>query len=131
MHCQSSHQYNSDAVNVQRNLNACRTAQSHLFTPQILLCYLNVCSTKTAHNLQYYRTRSRCSISVALLVFKLCSIPEHMFLNTCKRSVPSDQLVFFLVKPFSTWCSNSVLSPLTLWCSISVAILAFRWCSKP
>ena len=49
---------------------------------------------------------------------KLCSIPEHMFLNTCKRSVPSDQLVFFLVKPFSTWCSNSVLSPLTLWCSI-------------
>ena len=28
-----------------------------------------------------------------------------MFLNTCKRSVPSDQLVFFLVKPFSTWCS--------------------------
>ena len=41
-----------------------------------------------------------------------------MFLNTCKRSVPSDQLVFFLVKPFSTWCSNSVLSPLTLWCSI-------------
>ena len=52
------------------------------------------------------------------LVFKLCSIPEHMFLNTCKRSVPSDQLVFFLVKPFSTWCSNSVLSPLTLWCSI-------------
>ena len=69
-------------------------------------------------SVQYYRTRSRCSISVALLVFKLCSIPEHMFLNTCKRSVPSDQLVFFLVKPFSTWCSNSVLSPLTLWCSI-------------
>ena len=85
-------------------------------------------------SVQYYRTRSRCSISVALLVFKLCSIPEHMFLNTCKRSVPSDQLVFFLVKPFSTWCSNSVLSPLTLWCSIlqiSVAILAIRWCSKP
>ena len=69
-------------------------------------------------SVQYYRTRSRCSISVALLVFKLCSIPEHMFLNTCKRSVPSDQLVFFLVKPFNTWCSNSVLSPLTLWCSI-------------
>ena len=69
-------------------------------------------------SVQYYRTRSRCSISVALLVFKLCSIPEHMFLNTCKRSVPSDQLVFLLVKPFSTWCSNSVLSPLTLWCSI-------------
>ena len=69
-------------------------------------------------SVQYYRTRSRCSISVALLVFKLCSIPEHMFLNTCKRSVPSDQLVFFLVKPFSTWCSNSVLSPLTLCCSI-------------
>ena len=69
-------------------------------------------------SVQYYKTRSRCSISVALLVFKLCSIPEHMFLNTCKRSVPSDQLVFFLVKPFSTWCSNSVLSPLTLWCSI-------------
>ena len=69
-------------------------------------------------SVQYYRTRSRCSISVALLVFKFCSIPEHMFLNTCKRSVPSDQLVFFLVKPFSTWCSNSVLSPLTLWCSI-------------
>ena len=69
-------------------------------------------------SVQYYRTRSRCSISVALLVFKLCSIPEHMFLNTCKRSVPSDQLVFFLVKPFSAWCSNSVLSPLTLWCSI-------------
>ena len=69
-------------------------------------------------SVQYYRTRSRCSISVALLVFKLCSIPEHMFLNTCKRSVPSDQLVFFLVKPFSTWCSNSVLSPITLWCSI-------------
>ena len=69
-------------------------------------------------SVQYYRTSSRCSISVALLVFKLCSIPEHMFLNTCKRSVPSDQLVFFLVKPFSTWCSNSVLSPLTLWCSI-------------
>ena len=45
-------------------------------------------------SVQYYRTRSRCSISVALLVFKLCSIPEHMFLNTCKRSVPSDQLVF-------------------------------------
>ena len=69
-------------------------------------------------SVQYYRTRSRCSISVALLVFKLCSIPEHMFLNICKCSVPSDQLVFFLVKPFSTWCSNSVLSPLTLWCSI-------------
>ena len=69
-------------------------------------------------SVQYYRTRSRCSISVALLVFKLCSIPEHMFLNTCKRSVPSDQLVFFLFKPFSTWCSNSVISPLTLWCSI-------------
>ena len=33
-------------------------------------------------SVQYYRTRSRCSISVALLVFKLCSIPEHMFLNT-------------------------------------------------
>ena len=48
-------------------------------------------------SVQYYRTRSRCSISVALLVFKLCSIPEHMFLNTCKRAVPSDQLVFFLV----------------------------------
>ena len=70
-------------------------------------------------SVQYYRTRSRCSISVALLVFKLCSIPEHMFSNTCKRSVPSDQLVFFLVKPFSTWCSNSVLSPLTLWCYIT------------
>ena len=69
-------------------------------------------------SVQYYRTRSRCSIYVALLVFKLCSIPGHMFLNTCKRSVSSDQLVFFLVKPFSTWCSNSVLSPLTLWCSI-------------
>ena len=69
-------------------------------------------------SVQYYRTRLRCSISVALLVFKLCSIPEHMFLNTCKRSVHSDQLVFFLVKPFSTWCSNSVLSPFTLWCSI-------------
>ena len=69
-------------------------------------------------SVQYYRTRSRCSISVALLVFKLCSIHEHMFLNTCKRSVPSDQLVFFLLKPFSTWCSNSVISPLTLWCSI-------------
>ena len=71
-------------------------------------------------NLQgaHYRTRSRCSISVALLVFKLCSIPEQMFLNTCKRSVPSDQLVFFPEKPFSTWCSYSVLSPLTLWCSI-------------
>ena len=69
-------------------------------------------------SVQYYRTRSRCSIYVALLVFKLCSIPEHMFLNTCKRSVPSDRLVFFLVKPFSTWCSNSVLSPLTLRCSI-------------
>ena len=69
-------------------------------------------------SVQYYRTRSMCSISVALLVFKLCSIPEHMFLNTCKRSVPSDQLVFFLVKPYSTWCLNSVLSPLTLWCSI-------------
>ena len=41
-----------------------------------------------------------------------------LYLNTCKRSVPSDQLVFFLVKPFSTWCSNSVLSLLTLWCSI-------------
>ena len=88
-------------------------------------------------SVQYYRTRSRCSISVALLVFKLCSIPAHMFLNTCKRSVPSDQLVFFLVKPFSTWCSNIVLSPLTLWCSIlqntfkALAILAFRWCSKP
>ena len=39
-------------------------------------------------SVQYYRTRSRCSISVALLVFKLCSIPEHMFLNTCKRSGP-------------------------------------------
>ena len=39
-------------------------------------------------SVQYYRTHSRCSISVALLVFKLCSIPEHMFLNTCKRSVP-------------------------------------------
>ena len=65
-------------------------------------------------SVQYYRTRSRCSISVALFVFKLCSIPEHMFLNTCKRSVPSDQLVFFLVKPFRTWCSNCVLSPLTL-----------------
>ena len=79
----------------------------------------HMCS-KVLHtgSVQYYRTRSRCSISVALLVFKLCSIPEHMFLNTCKRSVPSDQLVFFLVKPFSTWCSNSVLSPLTLWCSI-------------
>ena len=79
-----------------------------------------MCSMKNIHvcvqvlhtgSVQYYRTRSRCSISVALLVFKLCSIPEHMFLNTCKRSVPSDQLVFFLVKPFSTWCSNSVLSP--------------------
>ena len=90
-------------------------------------------------SVQYYRTRSRCSISVALLVFKLCSIPEHMFLNTCKRSVPSDQLVFFLVKPFSTWCSNSVLSPLTLWCSILqntfkafniCCDLAFSWCSK-
>ena len=69
-------------------------------------------------SVQYYRTRSRCSISVALLVFKLCSIPEHMFLNTCKCSVPSDQLVLFLVTPFSTWCSNSVLSPLTPWCSI-------------
>ena len=69
-------------------------------------------------SVQYYRTRSRCSISVALLEFKLCSIPEHIFLNICKRSVPSDQLVFFLVKPFSTWCSNSDLSPLTLWCSI-------------
>ena len=32
-------------------------------------------------SVQYYKTRSRCSISVALLVFKLCSIPEHMFLN--------------------------------------------------
>ena len=63
-------------------------------------------------SVQYYRTRSRCSISVALLVFKLCSIPEHMFLNTCKRSVPSDQLVFFLVKPFSTWCSNSIFTVL-------------------
>ena len=80
-------------------------------------------------SVQYYRTRSRCSISVALLVFKLCSIPEHMFLNTCKRSVPSDQLVFFLVKPFSTWCSNSVLSPLTLWCSIlQNTIKAFNIC---
>ena len=27
-------------------------------------------------SVQYYRTRSRCSISVALLVFKLCSIKE-------------------------------------------------------
>ena len=69
-------------------------------------------------SVQYYRTRSRCSIYVALLVFKLCSIPERMFLNTCKCSVPSNQLVFFLVKPFSTWCSNSVLPSLTLWCSI-------------
>ena len=32
-----------------------------------------------------------------------------MFLNTCKRSVPGVQAVFFLVKTFSTWCSNSVL----------------------
>ena len=69
-------------------------------------------------SVQYYRTRSRCSISVALLVFKLCSIPEHMFLNTCKRSVPSDQLVFFLVKPFSTWCSVFFSPFKTLWCSI-------------
>ena len=68
-------------------------------------------------SVQYYRTRSRCSISGALLVFKLCSIPEHMFLNTCKRSVPSDQLVLpgetvqYLV---FKQCSF----PLTLWCSI-------------
>ena len=79
----------------------------------------NICvQVLQTESVQYYRTRSRCSIYVALLVFKLCSIPEHMFLNTCKRSVPSDRLVFFLVKPFSTWCSNSVLSPLTLRCSI-------------
>ena len=80
----------------------------------------NILCVQVLHtgSVQYYRTRSRCSISIALLVFKLCFIPEHMFLNTCKRSVPSDQLVFFLVKPFSAWCSNSVLSPLTLWCSI-------------
>ena len=55
-----------------------------------------------------------------------------LYLNTCKRSVPSDQLVFFLVKPFSTWCSscsNSVLSPLTLWCSILQNTLkAFNIC---
>ena len=68
-------------------------------------------------SVQYYRTRSRCSISVALLVFKLCSIPEHMFLNTCKRSVPSDQLVFFLMKPFSTWCSK---------CSIPLNTMVFN-----
>ena len=77
-------------------------------------------------SVQYYRTRSRCSIFVALLVFKLCSIPEHMFLNTCKRSVPSDQLVFLLVKPFSTWCSNSVLSPLTLWRVASILQNTFQ-----
>ena len=84
------------------------------------MCSMKNISVQVRHtgSVQYYRTRSRCSISVALLVLKLCSIPEHMLLNTCKRPVPSDQLVFFLVKPFSTWCSNSVLSPLTLWCSI-------------
>ena len=48
-------------------------------------------------SVQYYRTRPRRSISVALLVFKLCSIPEHMFLNTCKRSVPGVQTVFFSI----------------------------------
>ena len=88
--------------------------------PAFKMCSMKNICVQVLHtgSVQYYRTRSRCSIYVALLVFKLCSIPEHMFLNTCKRSVPSDQLVFFLVKPFSTWCSNSVLSPLTLWCSI-------------
>ena len=33
--------------------------------------------------------------TVALLVFKLYSTPEHMFLNTGKRSVPGVQIVFF------------------------------------
>ena len=33
--------------------------------------------------------------TVALLAFKLYSTPEHMFLNTCKRSVPGVQIVFF------------------------------------
>ena len=76
----------------------------------------NICvQVMRTGSVQYNRTRLRCSISVALLVFKLCSIPEHMFLNTCKSSVPSVQFVFFLVKPFSTWCSNSFISPLTLW----------------
>ena len=69
----------------------------------------------------------KCSIlQNTFKVFNICCIVgvqivfytwTHV-LNTCKRSVPSDQLVFLMVKPFSTWCSNSVLSPLTLWCSI-------------
>ena len=58
------------------------------------------------------------NICCIFFVFKLCSIPEQMSLNTCKRSVTGVQTGFFLVKTFSTWCSNSVLSPLTLWCSI-------------
>ena len=89
----------------------------------------HMCSSAAHWKCSILQKRSRCSISVALLVFKLCSIPEHMFLNTCKRSVPSDQLVFFLVKPFSTWCSNSVLSHLTLWCSIlQNTFKAFNFC---
>ena len=94
------------------NASLCSSLEHLLFK----MCSMKNTCVQVLHtgSVQYYRTRSRCSISVALLVFKLCSIPEHMFLNKCKRSVPSDQLVFFLVKPFSTWCSNSVLSPLTL-----------------
>ena len=57
-------------------------------------------------SVQYYRTRPRRSISVALLVFKLCSIAEHMFLNTCKRSVPGVQTVFF---PINTKVFNIYL----------------------
>ena len=88
----------------------------------------NILCVQVLHtgSVQYYRTRSRRSISVAFLVFKLCSIPEQMSLNTCKRSVPGVQTVFFLPYHYGVQYYRTRSRR-----SISVAILAFRWCSKP
>ena len=82
-------------------------------------------------SVQYYRTRSRCSISVALLVFKLCSIPEHMF--TCHSDGASVLLYFtFLSHLFPLPCGagstvpregfdSSVIMPFS-WCIVAVTL---------